>query len=48
MQQAIAHAVDLLVFIAPTPAGRRITEVLAVNGHVDGHYLTAPVEANHA
>jgi type IV secretion system protein TrbB len=48
MQQAIAHAVNLLVFIAPTPAGRRITEILAVQGHADGQYLTAPVEADHA
>ena len=48
MQQAIAHAVNLLVFIAPTPAGRRITEILAVTGHADGHYLTSPMEADHA
>jgi hypothetical protein len=48
MQQAIAHAVDLLVFIAPTPAGRRITEILAVTGYADGQYLTSPTEADHA
>jgi type IV secretion system protein VirB11 len=48
MQQAIAQAVNLLVFIAPTPAGRRLTEILAVDGYADGLYRVSQVEAEHA
>jgi len=47
MQQAIGHAVNLLVFIAPSPTGRRIEEILAVEGYTDGAYRVCEAEVLH-
>ena len=44
MQQTIAEAVDLVIAIAKTPAGRRVQEVIAVHGYEDGRYLISTVE----
>ena len=44
MQQSIAHAVNLVVFIAPIPGGRRIEDIVTVQGHDGGTYLTSPTE----
>lgn len=48
MREAIAHAVDLLVFIAPTPKGRRVTEILQVHGVSAEGYRVKAAEAPHA
>lgn len=44
MQALIAEAVDLIVSIEKTAGGRRIKEVVTVNGHDGTHYLTKPIE----
>jgi P-type conjugative transfer ATPase TrbB len=46
MQAAIAHAVDLVVFIAPAAEGRRIEEIVTVQGHGPAGYLTSPAETS--
>jgi type IV secretion system protein TrbB len=38
MEMAIGHAVNLLVFIAPIPGGRRVGEILTVKGFEGGAY----------
>jgi len=38
MHALIAEAVDLIVSIGRTPEGRRIREVIVVNGHTAGAY----------
>jgi type IV secretion system protein TrbB len=40
IESLIAEAVHLVVHIARTRAGRRIEEILEVNGFENGHYLT--------
>ncbi|MCB1622837.1 MAG: P-type conjugative transfer ATPase TrbB [Thiothrix sp.] len=40
----IGAAVNLVVVIARTPGGRKITELLAVHGYVDGRYVVNSVE----
>jgi P-type conjugative transfer ATPase TrbB len=47
MQAAIAQAVDLVVFIAPTPEGRRVEEIIAVHGLGSAGYLTSQAEASY-
>jgi type IV secretion system protein VirB11 len=47
MQAAIAHAVDIAVFIAPTPQGRRVEEIVAVRDHNPAGYLTSQAESDH-
>ena len=42
-QKMIAEAIDYVVFIELTPEGRRIKEIIAVEGF-DGDYLTTPIE----
>ena len=44
MQPTIAEAVDLIVSIAKTPAGRRVQELIAVHGYENGQYLTSTLE----
>ena len=44
MPHLIAEAVDLLVFIERTEAGRCVRDVQAVTGYRDGQYDTAPVQ----
>lgn len=49
MREAIAHAVDLLLFIAPTPEGRRVEEIRRVKGlSASGHYRLCAAEAGDA
>ena len=45
MHEVIGEAVDLVVSIERTPTGRRVREILEVEGFVDGHYLTRPLTA---
>ncbi len=40
----IGQAVDLIVHIARTPSGRRVQEILAVQGYQDGRYVTAKAQ----
>ncbi len=40
MHEVIGEAVDLVVSIERTPTGRRLREILEVEGFVDGHYQT--------
>ena len=47
MHQAIGHAVNLVVFIAPTAAGRRIEEILSVDGYEGGAYRVCEAEVLH-
>jgi type IV secretion system protein VirB11 len=42
MHEVIGEAVDLVVSIERTPAGRRVREILQVEGFVDGRYQTCP------
>jgi type IV secretion system protein TrbB len=42
MAEAIGHAVNLLVFIASIPGGRRVEEILRVEGHAAGVYKLQP------
>jgi type IV secretion system protein TrbB len=42
MAEAIGHAVNLLVFIASIPGGRRVEEILRVEGHAAGAYQLQP------
>ena len=44
METAIGHAVDLLVFIAPIAGGRRIEEILTVDGYAAGAYQLSKAE----
>ena len=44
----IGQAVDLIVHIARTPDGRRVQEILCVQGYQDGRYVTAGVAAPQA
>jgi type IV secretion system protein VirB11 len=44
MQTMIAEAVDLIVPIAKTATGRRIEEILIVEGYENGHYIVKPME----
>ncbi len=44
MQRTIAAAVNVLVGIEKTTAGRRVREVLRVHGHDGRDYLTTPIE----
>ncbi|MBW9054607.1 P-type conjugative transfer ATPase TrbB [Rhizobium mesosinicum] len=49
MQAVIGEAVDLVVSIERTPQGRRITDILQVNGFSGGAYHLEPdVEGRHA
>ena len=41
-------AVNLLVFIAPVSGGRRIKEILHVDGYVAGTYQLHSAETSHA
>jgi len=43
-QTLIAEAVDLIVSIEKTAQGRRINEVVSVEGHDGHHYMTTPIE----
>jgi type IV secretion system protein VirB11 len=43
MHEVIGEAVDLVVSIERTPTGRRVREILEVEGFVDGHYQTGPL-----
>ena len=43
MPEVIGEAVDLLVSIERTPTGRKVRELLKVDGFRDGHYLTSSV-----
>jgi len=36
--RAIGQAIDVVVFIERTPAGRRVREIVEVRGHTDGRY----------
>jgi type IV secretion system protein TrbB len=47
MAEAIGHAVNLLVFIAPVPGGRRIEEILHVDGFAAGAYQLRSAETSH-
>ena len=38
VEQVIGEAVHIVVFIQKTPAGRRVKEVLGINGYTDGGY----------
>ena len=42
MHEVIGEAVDLVVSIERTPTGRRVREILEVEGFVDGRYQTCP------
>lgn len=44
MQTLIAEAIDLVVSIEKVAGGRRVKEVVTVNGHDGKSYLTTPVE----
>ena len=44
MQRTIAAAVHFVVFIAKTAAGRRIEELIRVEGFDRGHYRTTAQE----
>jgi type IV secretion system protein TrbB len=44
MEMAIGHAVNLLAFIAPVPGGRRIEEILTVDGFAAGNYQLSKAE----
>jgi P-type conjugative transfer ATPase TrbB len=44
MQALIAEAVDLIVSIEKTAGGRRIKEVVTVEGHDGSNYQTKPIE----
>ncbi len=44
MPALIAEALDVIVSIAHTPVGRRIREVIAVTGYIDGQYQTGTLE----
>lgn len=46
-QQEIATAVNIVVSIGKTPHGRRVREVLRVEGHDGTKYLTSQVEQDH-
>jgi type IV secretion system protein VirB11 len=48
MAEAIGHAVNLLVFIAPIPGGRRIEEILHVDGFAAGAYQLRSAETSDA
>jgi type IV secretion system protein VirB11 len=43
MQQTIAMAINVIVAIAKTPAGRRIQSMVRVLGHDGTHYRTTPL-----
>lgn len=43
MQALIAEAVDLVVHIAKTPSGRKVTGILEVLGFKDGDYITREI-----
>lgn len=43
MHALIAEAVDLIVSIEKTAGGRRIKEVVTVEGHDGTQYLTKPI-----
>jgi Flp pilus assembly CpaF family ATPase len=44
MQRTIATAVNVIVSIEKTPAGRRVREVVRVHGYDGRDYLTTPIE----
>jgi len=43
-QTLIAEAIDLIVSIEKTAQGRRVNEVVTVEGHDGHHYITTPIE----
>lgn len=43
MREVIGEAVDLVVGIERTASGRRIRELLEVEGHADGRWITRPI-----
>ena len=45
MPHLIAEAVDLLIFIERTPEGRRVREMVQVDGYEEGRYQTRPAQA---
>ena len=40
MRETIGQAIDLIIYIERAPAGRKVREILSVDGFVDGKYLT--------
>jgi len=44
MEMAIGHAVNLLVFIAPITGGRRVEEIMTVDGYAAGAYQLSKAE----
>ena len=48
MQEFIGEAVDVLVFISNTDAGRRVEEIVAVKGYAHGAYHFSQPETNDA
>ena len=42
VEPLIGEAVHVVVHIALTPSGRRVTEILRLSGYRDGHYLFLP------
>jgi type IV secretion system protein VirB11 len=46
MPHLIAEAVDLLIYIERTPAGRRVQEIVRVFGYEAHHYVTGPAQAH--
>ena len=45
MPDVIGEAVDLIVSIERTPTGRKVRELLKVEGHRDGRYVTSTIGA---
>ena len=45
MPHLIAEAVDLLIYIERTPEGRRVREMVRVDGYEEGRYQTRPAQA---
>ncbi|MEO6012134.1 MAG: P-type conjugative transfer ATPase TrbB [Devosia sp.] len=43
LREVIGEAVDLIVSISRAPSGRRVREILAVEGFSDGQYQTHPI-----
>ena len=43
LPEVIAAAVDLVVFIERTGAGRRVSEIISVEGYENGRYITSDV-----
>ena len=45
MPHLIAEAVDVLIYIERTPEGRRVREMVRVDGYEEGRYITRPAQA---